>query len=339
MTDHKIVNGRRPSGLLHIINPAFMAATRPNPDAMPFDLGAALEAIQPIKCQVRDDAYTASMLGTEREGNAILIDADGLFLTIGYLIAEASVVEVGIGGGNTAEARVVAYDYDTGFGLVQADRRPGITPLTFGASRDVARGDTVIVAAHGGINLAIEATIMAKRRFAGYWEYMVEDALFTVPAHPNWNGAALIDAGGHLVGVGSLYLEDASEDEMSGPGNMFVPIDLLPPIFDDLMMLGRAGGPPRPWIGVYLSELENQIIVSGIAPDGPADIAGLKEEDIITAIDGAPITGLGELYTVIWDAGPAGVEINLEISRDGSRQRISIATADRYANFQLPRDH
>ena len=331
-------NGHRPTGLTHILHPALSSAPRPKREDLPFDLDKALSAVIPLTSVVPPDAFTAPILGTEREGNGVLIDEKGLVLTIGYLIAEATEVNLIIGG-ESVLARVVAYDYDSGFGLLLATSLLDASPLPLGDSAAVKEGDSIIIAASGGFEQSIDARVISKREFAGSWEYLLDEAIFTTPLHPNWSGAALIDKAGELVGIGSLYVEDATPGEHTVAGNMFVPIDVLKPIYEDLLTQGRAAGLPRPWLGMYAAETIDRMLVTGVAPDSPADQAGVEAGDILLSIDGEIVTGLADMYRRIWSTGVAGADIRVGVLRGGEPIDVVIRSADRYAFFKLPLNH
>ena len=253
-----------------------------------------LDAVVKVEAKVPPDARSAATLGTEREGSGALIDNDGLIVTIGYLVMEASEVSVTIGG-RRVPASVVAYDYDTGFGLLRALAPPGVRPLELGSSAALEEREPVLAAGFGGPDGAVGALVVSKRRFAGYWEYMLDEAIFTAPPHPVFGGAALIDRGGRLVGVGSLVVPDAVEGAQL-PGNMFVPIDLLKPILADLLASGKADRARRPWLGVWSQESFGRVLISRVFEAGPAAAAGLAAGDLVLAVAGEPVTSLAAFY-------------------------------------------
>ena len=228
----------------------FPAAAQPNAEDVGFALDEVLSSVLSLRSEIPDDAFTALILGTQRGGNGVVISDDGLVLTIGYLIAEAETVWLVSGDGKATPAHVVGYDQTTGFGLVQALGRLDAPAITLGTSRTTRVGDPVIVAGSGGRRHALNARIMAKHEFAGYWEYLLDEAIFTEPAHPLWGGTALIGADGKLQGIGSLLVQAARDDDASDEINMFVPIDLLAPILDDMLKYGKVDQPPRPWLGM-----------------------------------------------------------------------------------------
>ena len=224
---------------------AFPAEMRPKPEDWRFDLDRALEAVVQLRVEVPEDAFTASILGTERTGNGVVISESGLVLTIGYLVTEASVIWLTTGKGAVAGGTVLAYDQTTGFGLVQALGQLGVKPIERGSAAPIRVGENVVLAGHGGRAHALKATVFAKREFAGYWEYVLDEALFTAPAHPQWGGSALIGPDGKLAAIGSLLVQEKI-DAGTIQGNMMVPIELLEPILDDMAKTGRANRAPRP---------------------------------------------------------------------------------------------
>jgi S1-C subfamily serine protease len=225
-------------------------SAQPKPDDYSYDLDRALSAVVGIKASVPEDGFTAQTLGTERAGHGVLIRGDGLVLTIGYLITEAEAIWLNFSDGRTLPGHALAYDQQTGFGLVQVLDRGERPALALGNSTKSRIGDPVVVAGAGGRSRSVAAHIVAKQEFAGYWEYLLDEAIFTAPSHPNWGGTAVIGASGDLIGIGSLQVQQASEGRPVF-FNMIVPIDLLKPIFDDLLSHGRPSSPARPWLGFY----------------------------------------------------------------------------------------
>jgi len=317
---------------------AFPSELRPRPEDWGFDLDRALGAMVQLRVQVPEDAFTAQILGTERAGNGVVIRDDGLIVTIGYLITEASAVWITDAKGAVVAGHPLAYDQQTGFGLVLPLGRLGATPLARGAAAGVAVGDDVVIAGHGGRAHALKGQLIDKREFAGYWEYVLDEALFASPAHPQWGGSALIGRDGRLAGIGSLLVEERHGEE-NVQGNMFVPIDLLEPILEDMVQRGRAQRPARPWLGVYATEVAEKLVVAGLASGGPAAKGGLQLGDIVVAVAGDRVHGLAGLFRRIWSLGPAGVEVPLTVARGGSRVDVRVASADRGDFLKKPQLH
>jgi S1-C subfamily serine protease len=311
---------------------------QPDPRTLNYDLQKALDAVVTLRARVPDDAFTAETLGTERAGQGVVIRDDGLVVTIGYLIAEAQEVWLTTNKGRIVQAHVLAYDYESGFGLVQALEPLGVPVLALGDSRRLEPGDNIVVGGSGGQPHSLSAQVVACQEFAGYWEYLIEAAIFTAPAHPNWGGTALIGPRGDLVGLGSLQLQHQASGGSVVPLNMSVPIDLLKPILDDLLTLGRVKGQLKPWLGFYVAETEDdQITVIGLAGDAPAHRAGLRAGDQVHAVAGQAVTSLAEFYRAIWALGPAGVDVPLTLEREGDMFDVTVRSADRGRFMKTPR--
>jgi len=317
---------------------AFPSTLRPRPEDWSFDLERALGALVLLRAEVPEDAFTAQILGTERVGNGIVIGDDGLILTIGYLITEASGVWITSTQGAVVAGHPLAYDQQTGFGLVMPLGRLGAPALARGSAAAAQVGDDVLVAGHGGRVHALKAQLIDKREFAGYWEYVLDEALFAAPAHPQWGGSALIGANGKLLGVGSLLVEE-KHGEQTVQGNMFVPVDLLAPILDDLVQRGRTRRAARPWLGMYTTEMGAKLVVAGLAAGGPADRAGVQLGDVVTAVAGEKPQGLADLFRRVWILGPAGVEVPLTLARSGKRQDVRLSSVDRNDFLKKPQLH
>jgi S1-C subfamily serine protease len=297
-------------------------------------LEALVDAVVRVKAHIEPDGRTVDALGREREGSGIVIDTEGLVLTIGYLMVEARRVEIGLNDGRTIPATVVGYDHETGFGLVRALLPLSVSPMALGRSSEVKPDDPVLIASFGGRGMVLPARIVAKREFAGNWEYLLEDALFTSPHHPAWSGAALLSREGKLVGVGSLILPQV--DPTTGrPGNMFVPIDKLPPILADLIASGRTMGPQRPWLGITADELNGELIVTRVTPGGPAAGAGVVPGARITGVLGEQPRSLAEFYRRVWALGSAGVVVPLDLTQNGHVRRVEIRSTSRLEHLKL----
>ena len=296
-----------------------------------------LDAVIKIKATIPTDASTAQILGTEREGNGVVIDADGHILTIGYLILEAETIEVLAAQGEPVKGRFVAYDYKTGFGIIRAEPPLPVKPLQLGQSSQLKAGDPVLIAGYGGSEAVLGSRVVARKEFVGYWEYLVEDAIYTTPPYPNYGGAALIDRDGRLLGIGSIYTPLSIPGIGIVPCNMSVPIDLLKPILDDLIKNGRSSIPPQPWLGLNADEAHGRVFIIRVTPGGPAEKAGLKAGDIILAVNKNPVKGLADFFRQSWALGPAGVTVPLSILQETQVRDISVQSADRYQFLKVSR--
>ncbi|HEY6382341.1 MAG TPA: S1C family serine protease [Pseudolabrys sp.] len=313
------------------------AAVQPRVEDYGYDLERALSSVVGLHSIIPADAFTADTLGVERAGNGVLID-DGLVLTIGYLITEADTVWLHLGDGGVVQGHALGFDQETGFGLVQALGSIDLPSLEIGSSKAAEVGERVVVGGAGGRTRSLAGRIAAKQEFAGYWEYVLDEAIFTYPAHPNWGGTALISSEGKLIGIGSLQLERAREGKNEHL-NMIVPIDLLDPVLQDLRKFGRANRPVRPWLGLYSTEIEDKIVVVGIAPKGPAARAEIKTGDVVVAVKGDRVSTLAGFYRKVWALGRAGVEVPLTLYREGVTFDVRVNSSDRAKFLKGPRLH
>ena len=317
---------------------AFPDALQPKADETQFDLARAFDAVVLVRAEVPPDAFSAANLGTERAGYGAVIREDGLVITIGYLINEATQIWLTTNRGVVVEGYRVGYDQATGFGLIQPLGKLDTPHLARGLAADVNVADAAFVIGHGGRAHALKTRIIAKREFAGPWEYVLDEALFTAPAHPQWGGAALLDAQGSLIGVGSLLVQELVNQEMTH-ANMFVPIDLLDPIFDAMLTTGRGAHPPRPWMGMSTQDPEGKLVVSRVSPGGPAQRAGVQVGDLVLGVGPQKVQSLAELFRTVWQLGPAGVDVPLTLARAGDVLRITLKSADRNDFLKKPNLH
>jgi S1-C subfamily serine protease len=315
------------------------AELQPDPADYNFDLDHVLSAVVGLRATAPSDAFTAQALGTEREGSGVVIGDDGLLLTMGYLITEVETVWLTSADGRAIPGHALAFDGETGFGLVQPLGKLGLPKLELGNSSKAVLGDEVLFASAGGRRRAIETKIVGRQEFAGYWEYLLDDAIFTAPAHPFWGGGALIGQDGKLLGVGSLILQQGDAKGRRHDMNMIVPIDCLPPVLEDLRRYGQINRPARPWLGVYAMEDEDTVVIGGLADGGPADRAGLRTGDHVLAVEEEEVTDLAGLWRSLWACGPAGSKVTLMVQRDDKRMPVSIPTVDRRSLLKSPRMH
>ncbi|MEO8309652.1 MAG: S1C family serine protease [Caldimonas sp.] len=301
-------------------------------------LARANAAVVGVEVVAVEDARSIATLGKQRQGSGVLIGDDGLVLTIGYLILEADQVDLVASDGRRVPARVVAYDLATGFGLVQSLAPLGIAPAPLGVSAKVGADEPLLFASGGDDRDLSLARMVSRRAFSGYWEYHIEDALFTAPARTDHSGAGLFNADGELVGVGSLVVGNASDG--SGPvmrGNMFVPVDLLKPILAEMRSRGSSRDSRRAWIGLNCVEVGGHVQVVRLAADGPAEAAGVQPKDVIVAIDGVRIADLASMYRTLWRGDRPDRDVVLEIRRDGETIRVPVHAVDRMQTLSRPK--
>ena len=299
------------------------------------DAERIFNAIVKVSTHAIPNARSSATLGAEREGTGVVIGDNGLILTIGYLIIEADDVSIIDSKGRTLAARVVGYDHATGFGLLRTIAPFDAKPVALGDSEKAAARDPVLIASSGDDNVAF-AYIVSKRSFSGNWEYALDQALYTSPPMRNWSGAGLFDKDGKLLGVGSLIVREANEDEPKIPGNMFVPIDLLKPILPDLVKSGRRAGPARPWLGVSADEVSGRLVVSRVSTEGPAERAGVAVGDIILGVAGESVRTQSDFYKKVWARGGAGAEIPLRLLQGIDVKEVRVVSIDRAEYFKRP---
>lgn len=297
------------------------------------DLEKILRSVVAVRATIPDNAFTAGSLGTRREGSGIVIRENGLVLTIGYLITEAEDVWLTRGDGTTVPGHALVYDQESGFGLIQAMGPLDLPALEIGDSEKAVVGDPIVFV--DGDGEYVRGNIVAKQEFAGYWEYLLEEAIFTAPAHPSWGGAAVVDAEGKLIGLGSLRLQMSKGGEIADI-NMAVPINLLRPILDDLLHQGEFNRTPRPWLGALSAETNGDVVVMSVTENGPAAKAGLRRGDVISEIRDGEVDGLADFYRKVWDSGPPGAEIPMRVLRDGREAWLRVKSADRNDFLRKP---
>jgi serine protease Do len=300
-----------------------------------------------LRVSVAEGARSSETLGQRRAGSGVLIGENGLVLTIGYLLLEAEQIEIVTQDNKTVPARAVAYDLATGFGLV----RP-LLPLpkdiadhtvVLGNTQELKAGEPLMTVtgpqpkADGNIAMT---RLVSKRAFSGTWEYHIDNALFTSPpimaSGGSHSGAPLFNQKGELIGIGSLFVSDASGADNKQPGNMFVPVDLLRPILAEMQQSGMSQKSRRPWLGVTSSDQGGRVQVVRVAKDSPAQVAGLSAGDVVMAVDGAPVATLEAFYKKVWDRSSPDAEITLTVRQGDEVKSIVLKAEDRMLTLKKP---
>lgn len=291
------------------------------------------QAVVRIDTIVPGDARTANVLGRERTGSGIVIDSSGLILTIGYLMMEAREATATFPDGRVLPAKVIAYDHESGFGLLRTLNAPNVDPIRIGDSDRLTDGDVALVLHAGDAGTDVGATpvrIVSRRSFAGYWEYLLDDAIFSSPPVRMFGGAAMVDEQGQLLAIGSLIVQDAAGPGRPVAGNMFVPVNELKPVLADLLEAGRRQQASHPWIGVITEEYKGHVLVLRASTEGPAARSGVASGDLIMAVGDSPVAGMEDFLRKVRALGPAGQTVPLSVIRPGEgMQRINIQSQDR----------
>jgi len=289
-------------------------------------------ALVSITAHVPEDAMSAGLLGTERVGHGVRIREDGLIATIGYVVHEAENLWIGTRD-TVVPGFVIGYDFDSGLALVKPSLPLHGPAMRIGRAESLLVGDAVTVMSSGGKEQSIDARVVAKQEFAGRWEYVLDQAVFTAPHHDSWSGAALVDNEGRLCGLGSLVIQGFETRAGATTVNMFVPIELLAPVIDEMCLHGRRLTPPRPWLGMLVHDDQHDLTVVGVYRNCPADKAGLRPGDVIVGIDDEPVVGLANMFRRVWSLGSAGVDVPLNVLRNTERMQLKVRSGDR-AGFQ-----
>ena len=308
-------------GLLGHVSPGFAAERELSVDQF---------SVVKLTVKTVPDARSARSLGPQREGTGVVIDSSGLVLTIGYLVTEADTVELATADGRKFPANVIGYDNATGLGLVKSLQPLPVKPVDFGESSVANLRDLVLIVGFDGV---APAYIVSKRPFVGYWEYLLDEAIYTAPATVNWQGAALLSREGKLLGIGSLAVGDAI-GKSNVPGNMFVPIDTLKPVLGDFIANGRATSKPRPWLGITSQEVQGKVIITRVTDEGPAADAGLQAGDIIVGLGGQSLIKQNEFYLRLWKSGDAGVEVTLDVLKGSKVEVVKVKSINREQHFR-----
>ena len=326
---HGALSKLRQAGSVIVLAAGLLAQASP---ALAAERELTVDQFSVVKLTVKTvpDARSARSLGPQREGTGVVIDSSGLVLTIGYLVTEADTVELATADGRKFAANVIGYDNVTGLGLVKSLQPLPIKPVDLGESSDTNLRDLVLIVGYDGV---APAYIVSKRPFVGYWEYLLDEAIYTAPATVNWQGAALLSREGKLLGIGSLAVGDAI-GKGAIPGNMFVPIDTLKPVLGDFIANGRATSKPRPWLGITSQEVQGKVIVTRVNDEGPAADAGLQAGDIIVGLGGQSLRGQADFYLRLWKSGDAGVEVTLDVLKGNKIEPIKVKSVAREGHFR-----
>jgi serine protease Do len=266
----------------------------------------------------------------------VVIGANGLILTIGYLMLEADQVSITTQDNKVLPARAVAYDLATGFGLLQPLLPLRVAPVKLGSYSEIQESEPLMASTGGGDGDVAMTQVVSKRKFSGYWEYHIEQAIFTSPPINNHSGAPLFNRKGELLGIGSLFVMDATGQNGRLPGNMFVPVDLLKPILGELQETGSSAASKRPWLGVTSTEQAGRVQIARVSRESPAQAAGLRAGDFVLAVDGATVTSLETFYKALWNRAAPEAEVKLTVLQGADVKTITLKPVDRQSTLRRP---
>ena len=308
-------------------------------------LKRASAAVVGIQVTAAEGARSARSLGQERTGSGVVIGADGLVLTIGYLMLEAQQIEIITHAGKTLPAVAVAYDIATGFGLVKP-LLPirGVNPVTLGNQQNLATGEPLIVmtgATTDGQDSDVSMTqLVSQRAFSGTWEYHLDSALFTSPpvtaGGGNHSGAPLFNQRGELLGIGSLLVADALGEKKRVPGNIFVPVDLLKPILAELQRSGSSQQSHRPWLGLTSTDQGGRVQIIRVGEESPAEAAGLAPGDVVLAVDDSQVATLESFYKKLWARSAPDAPVRLTVLQGAEIKTVVLTPQDRMLSLKRP---
>ena len=294
------------------------------------------KSVVKIDSIIPPEARTAQSLGTVRGGNGVVID-DKHILTIGYIVVEAETITITLPDGKKFPGELIGYDHTTGFGILRTIIQSNLTPLKIGDSDQLTKEDFLYVLPYLTEGRPSAVKMVSRRSFAGWWEYFLDKPIYTYPANSSFAGSALINEYGEVLGIGSLYVGDAAATGISSPGNMFVPINDLKPILDDLIENGRRTKDIKPYMGLTSSDNTGQVKITRVNDNGPAAKAGFSVNDTILAVNSEKINNIEDFYKVVWSFGGPGTKLQFDIERNQEKLNIELTTMDRNDFFVKPK--
>ncbi|WP_428080339.1 S1C family serine protease [Candidatus Pelagibacter sp.] len=294
------------------------------------------KSVVKIDSIIPPEARTAQSLGTVRGGNGVVIDNKHI-LTIGYIVVEAETITITLPDGKKFPGELIGYDHTTGFGILRTIIQSNLTPLKIGDSDQLTKEDFLYVLPYLTEGRPSAVKMVSRRSFAGWWEYFLDKPIYTYPANSSFAGSALINEYGEVLGIGSLYVGDAAATGISSPGNMFVPINDLKPILDDLIENGRRTKDIKPYMGLTSSDNTGQVKITRVNDNGPAAKAGFSVNDTILAVNNEKINNIEDFYKVVWSFGGPGTKLQFDIERNQEKLNIELTTMDRNDFFVKPK--
>jgi S1-C subfamily serine protease len=304
--------------------------------AMAGPMEQVMQSVVRVDALVPEGARTAATHGRERTGTGVVLDANGLVLTVGYIVAEASSVLVTFSDGEKVPSQIVAYDHASGIALLRANRRVATKPVKLAKAQSGKKDEHALIVPSEG-EASIKAVKIGKiKKFTSGWEYVMDDAIYTYPPSTDFAGSALLSQRGELLGIGALVTIDIDIDpKVRVPGNVFIPINSVQNILGDLLTQGRSEESQRPWLGLHLKETKQGIKVNAVEEDGPAEASGIKTGDTIVAVEQMKVKSLNHFYKRIWEDFEPGEKIHLLVLRDDQYANVPVESVDLYKWLKL----
>jgi S1-C subfamily serine protease len=296
-----------------------------NSDKAPAHLQKIIPAVVGIHSKIPLDRPSVLTLGPLRWGSGVIYDPQGYILTVGYIVSDAAEIQVSLQDGRTVPARLVGVDAQSGIGVIKMEGEGPWPAAPLGDSTRAAVGDTTATL---GVDsdkklVVTQGSIQEIKRFAGYWEYMIDRALIVAPYNPSFGGSPLVNGRGEVIGVTSLRLGETPQV------NLAIPIEYFIAVREELLAKGGLPSrPPRPWIGVYTVPTPQGLIVAGGSPTGPAAEAGFQRGDVIVRLNGQSVEGQEDFYQKLWQT-KVGDEIAIVVLRENKFEILKLKTVDR----------
>jgi S1-C subfamily serine protease len=302
------------------------------PATVPAHLQKIIPAVVGIHSKIPLDRPSVLTLGPLRWGSGMIYDPQGYILTVGYIVSDAAEIQVSLQDGRTIPARLVGVDTQSGIGVIKLEGEGPWPAAPLGDSTKTAVGDpTATLGVDSDKSLVVtQGSIREIKRFAGYWEYMIDRALIVAPYNPSFGGSPLVNDRGEVIGVTSLRLGEAPQV------NLAIPIEYFIAVREELLAKGGVPSrPPRPWIGVYTVPTPQGLVVAGGSPVGPAADAGFQRGDVIVRLNGQSVESQEDFYQKLWQT-KVGEEVAIVVLRENKFEIIKLKPVDRQRAMTPP---
>ncbi len=266
-------------------------------------------------------------------GSGVIVSPDGYILTNNHVIAHATTIEVTMSDHRVLKGKVVGADSMTDVAVIKVDGK-GLPTVPFGDSNTLHVGDTVMAFGNPfGLYFTVtRGTVSALGRAGGAGQIeQIQNFIQTDAAiNPGNSGGALVNSRGELVGINTAILSG------NGGGNQgigfAIPVNLARNIMDQIIRNGKV---VRGYLGASIQDVTPALakvfgipkpegaVVSDVSADGPAENAGIKQGDVITAVNGQPVSGPNALRLRIAETAP-GTVVRLQIWRNRQQRDIAV---------------